>query len=173
MDIVVLLKKFERAFSWRAVPMHAVEAQHQDTDIYEDAAKFNGRKWQSLTCDEIEDSPAATSGFSPEAFCYYLPGICSAGIRESRPDLLANTSLIYMLDRSNTPSSWDSFFLERWPSLTRDEFLAVQAWILWLSESVPQEFSDSEVSRAFDTIGVLLSAGGATPIARGRRGGKP
>jgi hypothetical protein len=69
------------------------------------------------------------------------------------------------LDRSNTPSSWDDFFLERWPTLTPEECEATQRWLLWLADFDPPPIADASLSRAFDTVNLLASQKGATPLA--------
>lgn len=160
-----ILLKIQSAFSERTLPSLVIPTDVPPTDIYQDADNFLGKKWDSISCEELEKNPAATSGFTPQAFCYYLPGIMSASIRERRPDLIANAALVYMLDRSNTPSSWDNFFIERWGALNCAECRAVQLWILWLADANPAEFTDSELSRSFDTLEILSHRGTATPIA--------
>lgn len=57
---------------------------------------------------------------APEAFCYYLPGIFSAGIKENKPWLVVNQSLVDMLDRSPDPDAWDDFFLRSVASTPRE-----------------------------------------------------
>lgn len=165
-----LLTAIRSAFLHRRKPESAIRADAPNTDEYQDATAFNGRDWELISCGDLENYPAAVSGFSAEAFCYYLPGILSAGLREGRADLLVNSALIYMLDRGNGPSSWDDFFVERWGSLTKAECDAVQRWLLWLSESEPPEFNDDELARAFDTLNVISNREHAIPIAsRGPR----
>ena len=160
MDLLSFIKE---AFSDRLAPQSVVEAGHPPTDEYEDALAFEGKFWNELTCSDLQKYHAATSGFSPEAFCYFLPGIYSAGIRENRPDLIVNGSLISSLDRGNAPNSWDDFFLERWPKLTPKECEATQRWLLWLSDSGKE--NDIALSRAFDTLTVLSNQQHAIPLA--------
>jgi hypothetical protein len=87
-DEVSLLTFIEKAFSEREAPQSVVREGHPNTDEYTDALMFQGKIWKDLTCADLDQYYAATSGFSPDAFCYFLPGIYSAGIREDRPDLL-------------------------------------------------------------------------------------
>lgn len=155
----------EAAFSASKPPNHLVEQDHPETDEYSDALAFQGKTWMETACSDWEQYPAAVFGFSPEAFCYYLPGIYSAGIRENRPDLLVNYSLIGMLNRSNTPSSWDDFFIPRWPQLTTGQCEATQKWLLWLVEFDPPPIEDVALSRSFETVSLLAAQKGATPLA--------
>ncbi len=159
------LSSIREAFAHRSLPMLVVRSDAPDTDEYDDARHFQGRTWESLTCAELDAHQDAMFGFSPEAFCYFLPGVLSAGIRENRPDLLVNTSLVMTLDRSNTPTSWDDFFAKRWPSLTAQECLAVQDWLLWLTEAHPHSVPESSLGRAFDTMQLLVDSATATPLA--------
>jgi len=169
MNTESLLAFIRSAYSRRHKPECAVRIGAPNTDEYQDAAVFSGKDWELVSCDDLENYPAAVSGFSPEAFCYYLLGILSVGLREGRVDLLVNSALVYMLDRGNGPSSWDDFFVERWGSLSKQECEAVQRWLLWLSESEPPEFNDDEIARALDTLNVLSNREHAIPIAtRGR-----
>lgn len=165
MNEPILLELIENAFLHRLKPKEIVRADAPLTDVYQDAATFHNKEWQSIECEELDKYPAALSGFTPEAFCYFLPGVFSAGIREKRVDLYANSILISMLDRGNGPSSWDDFFIERWCSLNSAECSAVQHWVMWLSSVDPPEFTDSELSRAFDTLEILANNSIAVPIA--------
>lgn len=160
-----LLNNIREAFAHRSRPAAVVREDAPDTDEYDDAKHFLGRSWDSLTCSELDAHQDAFAGFTPEAFCYYLPGILTAGIREERPDLLATSSIVMTLDRSNVPSSWDEFFLKRWPLLTANECLAVQQWLLWLADANPSVALEPSLGRAFDTMQLLINSAGATPIA--------
>lgn len=108
----------------------------------------------------------AVIGFSPSAFCYFLPGILSAGIKEDRPNLLVNDTLVSMLDRGNSSASWDNFFAARWPMLSPQECEVVQRWILWLEQAVPPVIDEIALTRAFDTLDLLSKQNFATPIAK-------
>jgi hypothetical protein len=155
----------EKAFAKRERPQTVRDMSRPADEIYSDADAFAGKDWREVTCALLEKHYNATSGFSPEAFCYYLPGIYVAGMREGRPDLLVNDALIIGLDRGNAPASWDDFFRERWPRLTPQECEATQRWILWLSEFDPPPIEDASLSRAYDTMDLLAHQTGATPIA--------
>lgn len=159
------LSFIEQAFGARARPEQVRDMSRPTDEIYGDADAFAGMDWRDVTCDLLDKHSDAVHGFSPEAFCYYLPGIYSAGMREGRPDLLVNHSLIMGLDRGNAPASWDDFFRERWPRLTPQECEATQRWILWLEEFDPPPISDASLSRAYDTMDLLAHQAGATPIA--------
>jgi hypothetical protein len=164
-DNVNDIQIIQQAFVRRVRPQIVRDPSRPANEIYGDADAFAGLDWRDVTCALLEKHSDATSGFSPEAFCYYLPGIYIAGMRERRPELLVNDALIYMLDRGNAPGSWDISFLERWPRLTPQECEATQHWILWLSGFDPPVISDSQLSRAYDTMDLLKHQASATPIA--------
>jgi hypothetical protein len=159
------LNFIEQAFAARARPEQVRDMTRPADEMYGDADAFAGMDWRDVTCALLDKHFDAVHGFSPAAFCYYLPGIYSAGIREGRPDLLVNHSLITQLDRGNAPASWDDFFRERWPRLTPQECEATQRWILWLEEFDPPPIADASLSRAYDTVDLLAHQAGATPIA--------
>lgn len=144
----------EQAFSARRQPEIVVIPNYPETDEYLDALQFRAKTWQSLCAEDWDKYPAAVYGFSPEAFCYFLPSILSIGIREQCPYLLVNYSLIEMLDKSPEPSLWDQFFIDRWPNLTQKECEAIQKWILWLTTS--DIFSDDTCTRAYETLELLI-----------------
>jgi hypothetical protein len=153
------------AFAGREKPMAVVLADRPPTDEYHDAMAFGDKTWQEVTCIDLETYPSAVYGFSPAAFCYFLPGIFLAGINENRPDLLVNNSLITTLDRGNAPSSWDEFFRARWPTLSPKQCEAAQGWIMWLTEANPPVIPDAFLSRAYDTLTIIANKDYASPMA--------
>jgi hypothetical protein len=155
----------EVAFAARGRPESMRDITRDADEVYGDADAFAGIDWRDITCAMLEKHYDAIYGFSPAAFCYFLPGIYTAGIREDRPDLLVNQGLIATLDRGNSPASWDEFFRERWPKLTSRECEATQRWILWLDEFDPPIIPDASLTRAYDTMDLLANQGLATPIA--------
>ena len=159
------LKFIEDAFAARQRPATVRDSAQPSDEISADADAFAGVDWRDVTCAALDKHSDAIFGFSPAAFCYFLPGIYSAGIREERPDLLVNQGLVMMLDRGNAPASWDIFFKERWPQLTVLECEATQRWILWLEGFDPMPIADVSLSRAYDTVQILAHQGGATPLA--------
>jgi hypothetical protein len=158
-----ILKDIEHAFAGRAQPLAVVKPNHPATDEYTDALTFQGKTWRSVTCKDLENHGDAVFGFSPAAFCYFLPAVYSIGIRESRSDLLVNGALVQMLDRANIPSSWDEFFIDRWATLSIKECSATHQWLMWLADREPD--MDAALSRAFDTIDLISKRHVATPLA--------
>lgn len=122
---------------------------------HDDVMSFWGKAWSCVTGSQLEKHFEAIFWFTPEAFCYYLPGIFTVGIQENKPWLIVNHSLVNMLDRSTDPSSWDDFFVARWSQLTARECEATQGWVLWLSSFNDSSYSESSLARAFDTLDLL------------------
>lgn len=162
---MIEIEEIRDAFSHRERPSVITIPGHSLTTEYEDADAFQGKAWIDVRCSDLDKHMDAVHGFSPQAFCYFLPGIYCAGIGEQRPDLLVNQALIGMLDRGNSPTSWDDFFSSRWPLLSRKECKASQSWVLWLADAAPSCFSDASLSRAFDTLELLSNSASAVPIA--------
>lgn len=149
------LELIEEAFNNRRMPMLFLLSEQLAPHERDDVMSFWGKPWSSVTGAQLEKHFDAIFWFTAEAFCYYLPGILSAGIREDNPSLLVNHSLVNMLDRSPDPSSWDDFFFARWSQLTERECEATQAWILWLSSCEGSCYSENALTRAFDTLELL------------------
>jgi len=149
------LRLIEEAFSHRRMPTLFLVSEQLAAHESHDVMSFWGAPWSSVTGSQLEKHFDAIFWFSPEAFCYYLPGIFSAGIKENKPWLIVNHSLINMLDRSPDPGSWDDFFVARWPKLTASECEATQAWILWLSSCEDSSYGEIALARAFDTLELL------------------
>ena len=145
------------AFAARPRPDPVVVVGHPETNEYLEALQFRNYDCTVTTCDLWSKFSDAIYGFCPQAFCYYLPGMLRSQLVEDRPDLLINSSVIAMLDRSDSVEYWDSFFIERWPLLTRQECLAVQEWVLWLSFKQTGIFSESSLTRAYETLEILAS----------------
>lgn len=143
------------AFADRQKPKTLTESASLSKHELEDVIFFQGKDWGTLSGDDIQPHHEAIFWFSPEAFCYYLPGLLSAGIKENRPDLLVFDSIINMLDRSADPYLWDEFFMHRWPLLNKEECSALKAWVFWLEQSNDYfQFSDS-CARAVETLDLL------------------
>ena len=158
----MLLNLIENAFLERAQPLTTTILTAPKDDMYDDAKAFEGKMWQDVTCRDFEDHMSAPIAFNPEAFCYYLPGIFSATVRENQPSMIAVDSILGTLDFSS-PEHLDNFFYERWPKLTLEECEATQHWLLWLASTDPQNNMDvpyprahNPVSRAFDTLNYLI-----------------
>jgi hypothetical protein len=122
---------------------------------YEEVMSFEGLKWQDVTLTLVEDAPGAVFWFSPEAFCYYLPGVLSAGLRSGRSDLLYFDSLIGCLDHSPEPAYWDDFFYPRFTLLSPEEIDAVSAWALWMELIEPDGYHEFTYLRVQGTLDLL------------------
>jgi hypothetical protein len=150
------LDQIEAAFSDR-IPSTVMSDSKQLADFeYEEVMSYEGIRWQDLTFAHVERNSDAVFWFSPEAFCYYLPGILAAGLRESRWDANACDSIIGMLDRSPEPDYWDDFFRPRWTLLSAAEVNAVDAWVVWLGLVQPDGFHGNTYERAHDTLALLM-----------------
>jgi hypothetical protein len=148
------------AFGWRARPKVLTNSDQLSLRELSDLNSVCKFEWDAISTAMWEANFDTVSWFSPEAFCYYLPGICLTSFKENRPNLIAVTSIIAMLDRSPTPAWWDDFFLERWPLLTVAECGAVQDWIWWLSSCSTKPFSEDSLMRALHTLELLQAMGG-------------
>jgi hypothetical protein len=144
------------AFNKRQRPDKAVAELAPDTCEYQDAAIFNGKDWQDISVDLLRQHSDAVYGFSPEAFCYYLPGIMTACIQGGNVRLACVDALINSLNRSPNPDYWDDFFVKRWTLLSDDELGALQQWTLWLLEVDPAYFEEGGLDRVMDTLDLLL-----------------
>jgi hypothetical protein len=149
------LAQIAAAFAGRAPPAVLTDSMQLTDAEYEEVMAFDGLHWQDVTFEQVQRCPDAVFWFSPEAFCYYLPGILAAGLRESSCDSNAYDSIIGMLDRSPEPEFWDDFFAPRWPLLATHEIDAVAAWLEWLKIVQPDELFPNTYDRAEETL-ILL-----------------
>jgi hypothetical protein len=152
-----LVQRIESAFSERKAPTAVTCAGHPDTDEYSDAEHFSGRRWKDLNCRELERYHAALFGFNDEAFCYFLPGVMCAVIREESPHIIMVDPMIAELDRLSQTGISDEFVIGRWIDLSIDECRATQEWILWLSEKLPSDNQDP-LLRAYAGLEILIAA---------------
>jgi len=158
-EAMSLASKISEAFSSRTRPEAVIESHAPGTDEYSDAQAFAGREWRELSEDDWREHSAAIFGLSPEAFRYYLPSILHLSVSSNHVDMLGIDALIGMLDRSNTPSSWDQFFRERWTGFTPAEYQVLQEWLIWLSSEPGMKFASQRLGRASDTVSILANAG--------------
>lgn len=149
------LDLISNAFSNRAPPLLLTDSMQLTDHEYAEVISFQGLSWQNVTFAQVERYPDVVFWFSPEAFCYYLPGILVAGLRENRWDTNAYDSLIDCLDRSPEPDYWDDFFLPRWPSLSAEEIDAVAAWVRWMTIVQPDDIHGNVYERVQDTLTLL------------------
>lgn len=151
----IALNLISRAFKDRKPPSLLTDSMQLSDWEYEEVMSFQGKKWTDVDFELVERCPDAVFWFSPEAFCYYLPGILSAGLRETRWDSNAYASIIGLLDRSPESEYWDDFFLPRWPLLSVEELDAVVVWVDWLESVQPDAYHENTYQRVRDTLTIL------------------
>jgi hypothetical protein len=146
------------AFAGRGAPAVMTDSMQLSDIEYEEVMSFEGMRWEDVTFDHVQRDSDAVFWFAPEAFCYYLPGILMASLREDRLDANAYDSIVGMLDRSPEPAYWDDFFAPRWTLLSAPEADAVAAWLAWLEAVEPDAFHDNTHDRARETLRLLKVA---------------
>ena len=157
LDELSLPQRVRNAFCHRSRPI--VISTSKELSKWEEAdLKFIARfESEEVTADLWEKHFDTWSLFSPEAFCYYLPGICITSYIENQPDLIVVSNIIGTLDRTPNSDWWDEQFLERWPLLTVSECKAVQDWIWWLTTCSPSSHSEDSLMRALHTVELLIN----------------
>ena len=151
----VALQLVRGAFAGRAPPNEITDSKQLSDSEYEEVMSFEGLHWQDVSVDLVEQAPDAVFWFSPEAFCYYLPGVLSAGIGAGRSDLLYFDTLIGCLDRSPEPDYWDDFFYPRFTLLSPQEIDAVSAWARWMELVQPEGYHEFTYQRVQGTLELL------------------
>ena len=149
------LNQIEAAFAGRLPPRDLTDSKQLLDFEYDELMSFADLRWQDLAFDQIDQNADALFWFSPEAFCYYLPGFLSAGLKENRWQTNAYDAILTMLDRSPEPDYWDDFFAPRWTRLTVVELQAVAAWLRWLETVDPDTVYANTYDRAHDTLTLL------------------
>lgn len=149
------LARIGDAFADREPPSEITQSLQLSDLEYEEVTSFEGKRWQDVSFDQIEICADAVFWFSPEAFCYYLPGLLTVGLKEGRRDSNAYDALIGMLDRSPEPDYWDDFFAPRWTLLSTEELEAVRSWVSWFAAAEPDAFVANTYERVHDTLTLL------------------
>jgi len=145
----------EAAFADRARPAHLFDSKQLLDFEYDEVMLFDQMRWQDVEIAHVDRAPDAVFWFSPEAFCYYLPGFLVAGLRENNVDSNAFDSIIGCLDRSPEPDYWDDFFRPRFTQFKVSELEAVSAWVRWMEMVQPDAFDPITYQRAQDTLELL------------------
>ena len=153
----IALDLINDAFANRAPPSLLTDSKQLSDSEYAEVMSFQGLSWHEVTFPQVEQCPDAVFWFSPEAFCYYLPGLLAAGLKENRWDTNAYDALVGTLDRSPEPDCWDDFFLPRWPLLSVEEIEAVRSWVRWFETVQPEAFQSNTYERVEDTLTLLLA----------------
>jgi hypothetical protein len=151
-----ILNAIQRAFAGRSRPATLTDSHELTLMELAELESFSRLNWDQVTCADWEKYFDVVNWFSPDAFCYYLPGICGATIAENEPNLIVVSSILSMLDRSPKPEWWDDYFIARWTHLTEQECRAIQEWILWLSAFDAFSYSDDSLTRALQTLDLLI-----------------
>jgi hypothetical protein len=149
-----IINSIKNAFENRS-SFKVISLRQQLPEEISELKYFLNKDPYELTGESLELYFEAINWFSPDAFCYFLPGIIITSIRE-KSDLLMCDSIIYMLDRSPNIEYWDDYFIERWSLLTRQECDAVQNWLLWLLDN-SISYDGITIDRAFETLELLKS----------------
>lgn len=152
---MTIIKYIQNAFAERSSYKVISLSEQLSAEEKQEVNFFENQNRYNLTGDILEEHFEAISWFSPEAFCFFLPGILTTGIRE-HTDLLMYDSIIFTLDRSPNIDFWDEFFIKRWTLLTNNECDAVQRWLLWLLDN-STAYDAITLDRAFETLELLKS----------------
>ena len=160
MDSENLLYMIEQAFAWRQAPQCYISSSSKlFPNEIEETLSYQGKDWRSFKRAQLQKNYNVLYYISPEAYCYCLPGVMSAVIRENQADLLMVDSILSCLDRPPRHTGWDDFFLPRWTKFTLEEYDAIEQWLWWLCEhdSNGGHFDDmlTTVCRCIDTLNLL------------------
>lgn len=158
------IELIQSAFSDRAPPKEMTDSKQISDSEYAEVMSFEGLKWQEVSVSLVAQAPDAVFWFSPEAFCYYLPGVLTAGLRAQRSDLLYFDSLIGCLDRSPEPDYWDDFFYPRFTLLSAKEIDAVAAWAHWMEVVEPEGYHEFTYQRVQGTLELLRQRAATGPL---------
>ena len=151
------LDAIHAAFAHRTPPAVMTDSLQLSDVEYEEVMTFVGVRWQNVGFDAVARNADAVFWFSPQAFCYYLPGFMAAGLKEGRTDSNAYDALVGMLDRSPVPEHWDDFFAPRWTLLSAAELEAVAAWAAWLQAVEPGMAWGNTFDRVQETLSLLVA----------------
>jgi uncharacterized protein DUF6714 len=151
----IALDQFKQAFSNRQQPARRTDSNELTPDELNSLERVFAEPWDQVTAEDWESLSEVVSFFSPEAFCYYLPGILSTSIKTENPNLSSAISVFMSLDRTPEFSLWDDFFQARWRLLSEAELNAVREWINWLCKSDSFTFDEASLTRAMLNVDLL------------------
>lgn len=149
--------KIFESFKWRKKPNILTGSNDLSCDEVEGVRAIGACEWSETTGDLWEKYNDVLSWLSPEAFCYYIPGVMVSSINDSEPNLIVVNNLVGMLDRTPSPDWWDDFFVERWSLLTIKECNVLRGWLIWLSSFENSSIDKNSFYRAIETVGLLIS----------------
>lgn len=156
-DVAMKLhQQIERAFGHRIKPGTVVDVLVPNMPDIEDALWFSGRDWRSISVEDWDQHPDAIYFFNPEAFAYYIPSVLSLTSGGNAGWTMVADSLLISLDRSPGVANWDNFITRNLVGLTIDEYEAIQAWLLSLSDS-NRVWEENGLTRAYETVELLKS----------------
>ena len=148
----------EQAFAWRQPPQcYFIESPQLVDEEKAEILFYQGKDWRSFTCASLHKYYEFLFLITPDAYCYCLPGVMSAVLRENQPGLLIVDFIIYELDRPPNPDNWDDLFLSRWTQFTLEEYNAIEQWLWWLYKQNPDGwlFNGDEICQSIDTLNLL------------------
>jgi len=152
------------AFADRPAPASLTDSMQLSDAECQQVMSFDAMTWQDVGFQQVQRCSDAVFWLSPEAFCYFLPGLLTASLREGSLAANAYEALIGMLDRSPEPAFWDDFFAPRWTLLSPLEVEAVAAWVDWFEALEPAAFYQGTFDRARGTLRLLRERiGGRVP----------
>jgi hypothetical protein len=89
------------AFADRAPPSAITDSMQLSDAEHAAVTSFEGMRWRDVGFDQVAAYADAVFWFSPQAFCYYLPGFLAAGLRDDRRDSNAYDTLTVLGERAD------------------------------------------------------------------------
>lgn len=156
-DASALISDISQAFQWRTRPIVLTNSKELAEWERAELLAITSVDWKEVTAGQWEKNYDAIFMMSPEAYCYYLPGVMKACIEDGHSNLIVVSSVIGVLDRSPNPDWWDNFFFNRWTLFTIPEYKVIQEWIFWLMSLDNNSYTDDTLERALTTIDLLIA----------------
>jgi hypothetical protein len=125
-----------------------------NSELRDDALHFDGMDWSQVVAEDWRHWSDAISGFTPDAFLYFLPSLLIVSLDKSNLPLVAADVLISLLATSADPEIWHEHFSKRFQKLSLLELKALKDWTYIYLEGEPTT-EGSDFARVQETI-VLL-----------------
>ena len=145
----------EAGFAGRNPPALMYDSKQLLDFEYDEVMSFDQMRWQDVMLSHVDQAPGAVFWFSPEAFCYYMPGFLAAGLRENNVASLAFDSIIGCLAQAPEPDNWNDFFRPRFTRFQIAELDAILAWVCWMEMQQPDAFHENTYQQVRDTLELL------------------
>jgi hypothetical protein len=133
-----LVEVIEEAFKGRVMPDVVTTSDCSDpadSDI-EDTLWFVGRNWREVSWNDWNEHDVSLSFFTRDALAYWIPSVLLLSLGRTGEYLPSAGYLIRAFGArywAPSPNHWTISFRERFVGLRSEEYEAIEAWLMFMS----------------------------------------